>query len=267
MSNGMPDASDTATPLIDVNVSWGAWPFQRFADDTLEGLAYRLTSAGIVQAWISHVGGILHADPRSFNLDLIEDVRNIEMLRPVPVINPVFSGWANHLNQLRGESDVPAVKLYPAHHNYSLVDREFVDPLVDYLGAYGLKALICLRVEDERTRYHGLRVVGHPVDDVIAFGKTYPEASAICLNAYLPEARRIGQETDSIGVDISFTDWMFVLEELLTSIDIGRVYFGSHSPFLYTGAIVDKLMLSRLTNEQKARIGAGNAQDLLAARV
>ena len=40
-----------------------------------------------------------------------------------------------------------------------------------------------MRLEDERTRYFALAVVGLPVEDIIAFSERYPALDMVCLKA------------------------------------------------------------------------------------
>jgi hypothetical protein len=254
--------------LIDINVSYGTWPFQQFPHGSLTELARHLRSQGIVQTFVSHLGGVFDPDAEPFNLSLIQAATEFNaaesdaeklVVHPVPVINPVFPGWEDHLDECRSISAIRAVKIYPTYHNYSLATSEFIPPFLDYVERKGLRLLMVMRLEDERTRYHGLNVVGVPVDDVVVFGRQNPEIRFACLNAYLPEAKQIGAETGQVAFDTSFIDWMFPLEELLEHVELENVYFGSHSPFLYTKANVLKLMQSRLAEVDRSRIGSRNA--------
>ncbi len=258
--------------LIDINVSYGTWPFQRFPLQSIADLASHLSDQGIREAFVSHLGGVFDPDAGPFNLELIDSIARLQdndreqsgtTMHPVPVVNPVFPGWKDHLDACRSQANVRAVKIYPSFHNYSLSESEFVPPFVEYLRRNGLQLLVAMRLEDERTRYHGLSVVGVPVEDVISFRAQIPGFKFVCLNAYLPEAKRIGSEAPDVGVDISFVDWMFALEDLRKHVALDSIFFGSHSPFLYTGANILKLAQSRLSADEKQRIGALNAAAFL----
>lgn len=252
--------SDSNVPgsLTDINVSFGTWPFQSFKIETLSERADQLRSQGISQAFTSHLGGVFNADSSDFNFSLIADAETELAIHPVPVINPVFPGWQKHLDECRSRADIRAIKIYPTFHNYRLSDAEFVAPLAEYLRKHDLKLLVAMRLEDERNRYFALNIVGLPVGDVVTFNKEYADVSTVCLNAYLPEIKRISAESPSLGVDTAFAEWFRALEELTSCIDASRIHFGSHTPFLYTKANVLKLMQSTVPDDVKTRIGSLN---------
>ncbi len=245
--------------LVDINVSLGVWPFQRFACSTGAELAVMLKDAGIGQALVSHLGGVFNADVSTFNLELIDSVSSLPGMHPVPLVNPAIPGWDRHLDDCRSRADIKAIKLTPTYHNYTLADSDVVAPLVAYCKRADLPMLICIRLEDERTRYFALDIVGLPVDDVIGFCRTYPSQRVVCLNGYLPEAKVIAGACPDVGFDLSFAEWFFAVEEMLEGVAVGNLYFGSHTPFLYTQACVNKLVQSRLADDVVRKIGRGNA--------
>lgn len=257
------DANLDDARLIDVNVSFGTWPFQSFSIKTVADLRTHLNGNGIRHALTSHLGGVFNPDPATFNLSLIDQAETDGTIRPVPVVNPVFPGWQRHLDECRSRATIRAIKIYPTFHNYRLVDAEFVQPLVEYIRQHDLTLLIAMRLEDERNRYFALNIVGLPVDDVVAFNQTYQNIRVICLNAYLPEIRRIGKDTNGVGIDTSFAEWFLAMEETVAAISPSLVYFGSHTPFLYTKANVLKLKQSGVAPDVKAGVGSGNAAALL----
>ena len=248
--------------LIDINVSYGAWPFQRFRHTTLTELRGLLRAEGIETAFVSHLGGVFHPDPDPFNLELIEQSGRVDGVVPIPVINPAFPGWQERLESYRTMIDVRAVKLHPNYHRYRL-DSEETGALVEYLGEADIPIFLQMRMEDERMRYAGLDVVGLSVDDVVSFHTSNPDVSLVCLNAYLPEARRIGREAPGVYVDTAFAEWMFTMELLLEDLSSERILLGTHSPFLYTRAGVDKLLKAPIEETLKKRIAFDNAEALL----
>ena len=245
--------------LTDLNVSYGTWPFQRFRQRNLVELMDHLHGEGIERAFVSHLGGVFHPDPDPFNQELFDEAKELESVVPVPVVNPTFPGWQKCLDAYRETANLKAVKVHPNFHQYEL-DSEVMAPLAAYLIDNQIPLLVQMRLEDERMRYAALDVQGVRVDDVIAFHIAYPELHVICLNAYLPEARRIGQEAPGVGVDTAFAEWLFTMELLLEDVTPERIFFGSHSPFLYTRASVDKLGLSTVDEALKRQIGKQNAE-------
>ena len=256
---------DSPPHLIDINVSYGAWPFQRFRHTTLAELSGLLRAEGIEQAFVSHVGGVFHPDPDPYNLELIEEASRLDGIVPVPVINPAFPGWRQRLDNYLSLIELRAVKLHPNYHRYRL-DSEEVASLVRYLCEIDIPLFLQMRMEDERMRYAGLDVVGLSVDDIVAFHNRHPDLLLVCLNAYLPEARRIGREAQGVFVDTAFTEWMFTMELMLEDLPPERILFGSHAPFLYIKAGADKLVKAPIEAGIKQQIGHRNAQRLFIYR-
>lgn len=243
--------------LVDINTSIGLWPFTDLPTTTANELEAQLRAHSIDRALVSHLGAVFNLDPQSSNTQLLQETSSHEMLHPVVTINPAMPGWKVHLDQLRQRHGANVVKVYPQYHNYSLTS-DIAAELVSYLIEHGMKLLVCMRLEDERTRYFGLNVVGLPVEDVISLHREFPDYEFVCLNAYLPEIRTIASSTTGIGVDTSFADWFLVMDELLDVLPAERIHFGSHSPFLYTGASVDKVKLAELDASQRTLITAAN---------
>ncbi|MFH1567710.1 MAG: hypothetical protein ABIL09_06875, partial [Gemmatimonadota bacterium] len=142
--------------LIDVNVSLGHWPFQKLRPQTAGELAAHLAAEGIDRALVSPVEAALHPDPHEYNEPLLEQVAGEPRLRPVPVINPALPGWRGRLAAY-GDAGVPAVKVHPNYHLYSL-DHPEMGALGAALSERGLPLLLQMRLEDERNQYAALQI-------------------------------------------------------------------------------------------------------------
>jgi len=247
--------------MIDVNVHTGSWPFQRFPFDSLEALADHLAAEQISIGYVSHLGCVLYADPDVYNRELIEGCRNVEPLRPVPVINPHLNGWRQNLAAYLDEG-VRAVKIIPSFHNFRLYSRPVFE-LIEALEDDGLRLMIQMRYEDERERYFALNVYGPKVDQVVKLANRFAGTEILCLNAYLPEAREFGKRTSNILVDIAFAEWLLTMNLMLEDLAPERVVFGSHSPLLVTRSAVMKLMESEISDKIKRQIASTNAKRFL----
>lgn len=248
--------------VVDINVSYGTWPFQSFGPNSIGELHDGLISNGISQAFVSNLGSVFNPVTDSFNRQLIADCSTVSGLHPVPTVNPSVPGWRRQCDQLRSDADIRAIKMYPAYHNVALDSNE-INGVVEYASAHSITVMIAARLEDERTRYHGLNVVGIPVRAIVEFCDTHSDVHVVCLNNYLWEIKEIGSAVDNVSFDTSFADWFFVMEELRSSIGLSRVLFGSHSPFLSTGASLDKIRLSRLSEDEQTLLLGTNARQLL----
>ena len=61
---------------------------------------------------------------------------------------------------------------------------------------------------------------------------------------------------------LGFVEYLDTLATLLRKAPYDRVLFGSHMPFLYTGAVMMKLTRARISKRAAAAIAHGNAERL-----
>jgi hypothetical protein len=101
---------------IDINVSTGPWPFQRFALASLNDLQAHMSERDMEAALVSHLGTVFHADPQPFNEELFSEAAGLPAIRPVPVINPSLPGWERMIDLYLSEHAPVAVKALPSHH-------------------------------------------------------------------------------------------------------------------------------------------------------
>ncbi len=250
--------------MIDVNVSFGQWPFQRFSIKTIGELVAHLKSEGIEQAMVSHLGCVFFADPDAYNRDLLRACRRHPEIHPVPVVNPHLNGWRDNLDVYLENDAVKAVKVIPSFHNYRLYSKPVFE-LIEVLNARGVQFMIQMRYEDERDRYFALNVYGPKVAQVVRLANRFPSTRMFCLNAYLPEARELGKATDNIAVDTAFAEWIRMMELLLEDMPAERIFLGTHTPLLVTRASVMKITRSVVSDAIKRRITHSNADQILNA--
>jgi predicted TIM-barrel fold metal-dependent hydrolase len=241
--------------IIDVNTSVGRWPFQAFDTDSPKALAGHLKSAGVAKAFVTSIESILFPDPAVYDAKLFRAAGPVPMLTPVPTLNPTLSNWREALAR-RG---LKAVSIIPNYHQYGL-DDERVAELMEALKAKRLPLMIRMRVEDERNQHPLMKVPGVGVDGIIGLAKRFPEVPIVCLCAYLHEATELAHKTDNVHFDISFIESFDTLATLLRKAPVERVLFGSHTPFLYTGAVLMKLTRARISKRAADAISRGNAE-------
>jgi len=247
--------------MIDINVSYGTWPFHSAGFQRIGDLEEHLTTCGISTALVSHIGAVWNPDVDGYNQALIRECSNIPGLVPIPVINPA---WPLPLNKTHDSENSPGVRVYPSYHGYSLNDP-VMDALVDYVLARDLVLFIQMRLEDERMQHPLARVKAVSVGDILAFHTRFPHLQIVCLNAYLPEVRQIAEQSNRIGFDTAFCEWLFTMECMLEVLPPENIYLGTHSPFLYTQAGILKVTQSRIAGPTIKQITTGNAARLLAS--
>ncbi len=248
--------------MFDVNTAVGEWPFQRHGVNTIPELRLRLKQAGVSGALVSHLGCVLAEDPLPYNSDLFADLGRSRKLLPVPVVNPRLPGWEKDLAGLYGRRRRPiAIKVLPAYHNYTLRSPRF-NELVAYCVAHAVPILLQLRLDDERTRYFGLKVRVVKPSHVVDLADRWPAARVILLNAYLPEVREIAASTRNTWFDTSFAEWFYTSRLIREAVPPGRILFGSHTPLLETRAAAMKIFDGPITAGLAQRIGHENATKL-----
>lgn len=248
--------------VIDVNVSFGNWPFQKFLQDRAAKLSRHLKSEGISLALVSSIESVFYSDPDVYNRLLLEKLKPDPSLSPVMVFNPFLSGWKQRLAEYTDSREIKAVKILPNYHNYSLSSPS-VEELVGELIRRKMLLIIQMRMEDERNQYPLLKVAGVEFEQVIKLANRFPQASILCLCPYYQEAIALVKETDNVYVDISFTEQLDTVVSLLKEIPASRVLFGSHTPFLYTRSAVMKIKSADISKKNLKAIMFNNASHLL----
>jgi len=243
--------------IIDVNTSFGRWPFQKFDVNSAQALAKHLKSVGITKALISSIDGILYPDPAVCDAELFRMVKTTSMLIPVPTINLGLANWRKALET----NGLKAVKIIPNYHNYPLI-APAVAQLMKVLAERKIPLMIQMRVDDERNQYPLMKIPGVNREAVIQLANTCREVSIVCLCAYLGEAVELVQKTGNVHVDISFIETFQTLPALLRRIPPDRILFGSHTPFFYTDSALMKLKTARLAAGTYKAIASANASRL-----
>ncbi len=243
----------------DVNVAMGHWPFRHHPFVKADTLQTHLEQEGIGTAWVSHLGAAFHPDPDVYNQVLFKACAAHPGLYPVPVLNPALPGWQRLLEQYASRIDLKAVKLWPSYHNYRLYSSPVFE-LLTHAEITGLRILLQIRLEDERQQYFALKLKGVPINAIIRLARRHPEVDLLCLSAYLPEIRQLAEATPHVRVDTSFAEWLYTLPALREVLPVNQIFFGSHTPLLYTRPGLLKLTQSTLPDHEIRQIGYENAK-------
>lgn len=243
--------------MIDANAYLGSWPFTFTPARTAAQLARHLADHGIERALVSHLDAVLQPEPMPANRKLFAAVKRTPQLIPVPIINLRLTNWREQLAECAA-AKVCAVKLTPNFHNYTLAAPVVAD-FVAAVAKTKLKLVINVRLEDERHRYFGLKVVGLPVADLKVFLKKNPQLHPLITGIYRPELKELAKATKNFSADISFCEWHNTIADLLTTIPAHRLMLGTCTPMLSTRGEVDKLRFAGIPAQAKALIGSANA--------
>jgi len=248
--------------LIDINVSFGNWPFQKFLFDTPGKLERHLKKEGISMAFVSPIESVFYPDPDVYNKILFKKLKIFHSLIPIPVINPFLSNWKELLKEYVAYKKIKTIKILPNYHNYSL-SSESVNEMMEKLKERKIPLIIQIRLEDERNQYPLLKIKGVEIEEIIKLANHFPQVPVICLCPYFSEAILLVKETENIYVDISFVECLDTIVTLLKEIPARRVLFGSHTPFLYTRSAVMKIKSADISEKDIQAITFKNVRDLL----
>ena len=248
--------------LIDVNVSFGHWPFQKFLLDTPGKLARHLNSEGISLALVSSIESVFYPDPDIYNELLWRKLKPYPFLMPIMTINPTLSNWKEILKKYVNFRKIKAIKILPNYYNYSLSSKS-VNELMNELAERKIPLIAQIRLEDERNQYPLLKVKGVEIKEIIKLANRFPQIPILCLCPYFSEAVSLVKETSNIYVDISFVETLNTISALLKEIPASRILFGSHTPFLYTRSAIMKIKSANIPKRDSEAIVFANTCYLL----
>ncbi|PIZ17279.1 hypothetical protein COY51_00635 [Candidatus Desantisbacteria bacterium CG_4_10_14_0_8_um_filter_39_17] len=242
--------------IIDVNVNFGFWPFQKFHENTLRKLNEHLKKENISFALISSLEAVFYPDPEMGNQDLLMKLKKYKNLLPVAVANPKINNW----KEILGNNKYKAIKIIPNYHYYSLLDKKALD-LIGEVNNKKITLIIQMRFEDERSHYPLLKVKGVSVQEIKEISLKFPALSIIALCPYFAESIELAN-LPNVCTDISFVESLDTLHSLLAKVPAEKVLFGSHTPFLYTKAAIMKLKYGSISKKDYEKIAYKNASQL-----
>ena len=211
--------------LIDVNVSLGHWPFQRFAVRTPAQLERRMRRESVATAWVSAIESVLHPDPDVYDDLLATALAGRRGLRLVKTVNPTLAGSAERLDRWCARRRPRAVKLFPGYHGYDLGD-ERVAAVMALARRRRLAVMVQMRVEDERSHHPLMKVPPVSVADVARLARAFTSVPVVALCAYLAEARTLTTMAPNVHVDLSFLETLDTVASALTDIPVRQLLFG-----------------------------------------
>jgi predicted TIM-barrel fold metal-dependent hydrolase len=247
------------TSLIDVDCFVGRWPSADLAFHDCAGLLERMDRLGIGKAVVCHTWAWQY-DPVAGNRQLMTDLAALppasrERLVPCWAAVPPATGEQGTVEELGAAldaTDVRVVRLFPRDHNYSLGSPDATQ-LLAMLAGRRILTLIDLdqtsweEIDRVAEREPGLRLV-------------------VCRVGYRGLRRMAGvlARHPNCAIDLAYFGSHEGVEWLVDRFGASRLLFGTGSPLVDGGGAVTRLMLSRIAEDERDAIGAGNAERLLA---
>lgn len=256
--------------LIDINANVGHWPFQQTNCNTCRDLLDRMNRIGVDISVISNMNGIFYKDTNAANEELSAEINSDKRFRgrfiPFGIINPIYAGWENDLeNCVR--SGMKGIRLYPQYHDYEINDPSLTE-LVKLAKEKGMAVAFTIRMVDSRPRHWMDLSKEWTMKDFIPVIKAVPGAKYMFLNSGgIPlneDETKILMGSDFL-IDTSGRG-ISNLGALLTKYGKDKFAFGSHSPVLdYLSGLlrIEALRDSEADAQTKELLRSGNAKRIL----
>lgn len=250
---------------FDANTWIGRWPFAFIEEHTPGSLAAHLRRHRIGRALVSPLGAVFAPEPGPANYQLLRTTEGVAGLEPVPVINPALASWREDLAAVSSEPQVRAVRLLPAYHHYRLGSR-VVDELARELIRRKLRAIVQVRLIDERHEYHSLIIKPVPAEDLAALARRQPKLRLLASGLLRSEILAVLPKHPGLPADLSFGEWHDTIPHLLAKVPVRQLVFASHTPFLVTAAARAKLDTSGVRAAKLTQIASANLERWLGPR-
>jgi uncharacterized protein len=254
--------------MIDVNVYLSRWPCRRLPGDEPPSLVEKLHKAGVRQAWCGSFDALLHKDIAAVNSRLAEECKTHGggengLLVPFGAINPQLPDWRDDLRRCVEVHKMPGIRLHPNYHGYKLDDPDFA-ALLSAAAQMKLLVQLVIRMEDPRTQHPLLQVPDVDATPLEALVKKTTGLRLVLLNGLMPLRVDLVDKLAAAGVsfDIAMLEGIAGLTQLLKSVPLQRILFGSYFPFFAWEAAKLKLQESALARFQVEAITQKNAEGL-----
>jgi predicted TIM-barrel fold metal-dependent hydrolase len=260
-------AGEESEPLplgvVDTNVNLFQWPFRRLLLDRTEVLVRKLRSLRIDQAWVGSFEGLLHRDITAVNQRVFDECRQHPELIPIGSINPMLPDWQSDLKVCFGQFKVPAIRLHPNYHGYTLAEPVFAEVLRRVASA-GRLVQLCVAMEDVRTQHPLMRVPDVDLSPLADVMKAIPQARVQLLN-YRPRLSVPDSLAQIPGLyfDTARVEGTDGVATLLHSVKGERVMFGTHAPFLIPEASLIRVAEANLSDDAMRALLGGTARGLI----
>lgn len=234
--------------IFDVNLSLGRWPFRPSAAESMPELVKLLHRHGITGGLVRSAEAPFSADPEEENRRLAARCAGFPGFIPLPAVHPAYGFWKR--------SHFAAAALYPSFHRYRLTSRPAL-AMARKLAAAGALLVVVMREEDERGQHPLCKIKPRPAAEVAGFAAALPAAKILVLNACAGEVA--GWREPNLVYDCAMVEAFPALHGMPHE----RLVFGSHSPFLCTGAALAKVADAGFPRPERQAVSRLRAEALL----
>jgi predicted TIM-barrel fold metal-dependent hydrolase len=275
--------------LIDINSYIGHWPFKQLKYNSCSSRLERMNRFGVDISVISNLNGVFYKNTQPANIELYNELKSDSQFRsrfiPFAVINPIYAGWRDDLENCVTNMGMKGIRVYPRYHDYGITDPLFIE-LVQMARDRGLPVAIDIRMVDSRQRsWMDIPVFDYNaviktdiifkewnLNNIIPIIRSVPDARYIIVN--LANSIRLSDDDtelirkanvvfDTSGREIMGNEMLGVLLERFGR---EKFAFGSHSPILdyLTGLLrIESMNKSEADEETKELLRSGNSKRII----
>jgi predicted TIM-barrel fold metal-dependent hydrolase len=244
---------------------------------------------GVDLSVISNLNGIFYKNTQSANVELYNELKSDRQFSsrfiPFAVINPIYAGWRDDLENCVTKMGMKGIRIYPQYHDYEITDPRIIE-LVKVARDKGIPVAIDIRMVDSRQRsWMDIPMFNYnsPVKTDIIFGewdlqkvmpiiREVPDAKFIIVNLAnsislinedLELIRKANVVFDTSGRALMGDN---ELSALLKRFGKEKFAFGSHSPVLdyLTGLLrIESMTNSEADDDTKQLLRSGNAARII----
>jgi len=247
--------------VFDCHAHMGRWTFPVFAEGSAEAMVAEMDRLGVDAVAAAH-HACMAASPKVGN-GLAE--RAIE---PWPGRFFLYCGYSPHypdegpeeLERAFADSRYVGIKLHPSTHE-TAIDDERYRPAFEFADAHALPVLV-----------HSWLGGGTRPELIGEAAADFPDATVILGHhgggwAGLEEAVEACNEHANLVCDTCASELAYkIVDRLTDAIGADRVLFGSDLPFIAQGPQLGKVIYSRISDEDKAKVLGGSYLSILKRR-
>lgn len=247
--------------IIDYFAFVGTYPFGAPGAFGLEALLGEMDAQGVGFSFVTDMGAVFLKEPTNANVALARAcAAHADRVAAVPVIDLSTGRAGRAVAGLHEDWGVRGVRIAPNYHGYVL-DAPTADALLGVLDERALMLFCAREIEDTRFQPPCLGVAPLALD---ALAPILSARVPVILNNYGPaEIEAAAEWPANVRLCVSAFDKPFGgLERLVERFGAGRFVFGSHTPFLYAGAVRANLAKSFLCEtDVRTILSGGGARD------
>jgi len=243
--------------FIDVNSFIGkSLKVNTFFDDA-PGLCAEMKRLGMAKAYVFH-SVAQWSDLAQGNTFLLEQTKGYDQLVPVMVASPLIDqehgGRQGLINYLK-ENRIGAVRLAAG-------------TMVHSLAAWNMKKLFEVLSELRfPCTIDGLDMGPNGYNQLFDLCHTFPDVPVILVNPGYRSTRMqysIWEQCDNFHVDTSLFIANHEIEDVVKYFGAEKILYGSRMPYLEPGTFMGRVMYASISDEDKAKIAAGNIKAMAA---